>query len=94
LRYGAAPNLPQAQPQTQVGALLYPVYVRAEALTAAHRAGDAVREYQKIIDVRVIVLNCPLGPLSATSKLLRRSVIAGPSPTRFGTRLRHGRRHP
>ncbi|HWZ83692.1 MAG TPA: serine/threonine-protein kinase [Terriglobales bacterium] len=57
-------ELGQALPETQVGAMLYPVYVRAEALMSAHRAGDAAREYQKIIDARVIVLNCPLGSLA------------------------------
>jgi serine/threonine protein kinase/tetratricopeptide (TPR) repeat protein len=69
-------ELGQAQPQTQVGALLYPVYVRAGALMAAHRAGDAAREYQKIIDARVIVLNCPLGPLARLG-LARAYVMAG-----------------
>ncbi len=57
-------ELGQAQPQTQVGALLYPVYVRAEALMAARRPGDAAREYQKMIDARTIALNCPLGALA------------------------------
>jgi serine/threonine protein kinase/tetratricopeptide (TPR) repeat protein len=57
-------ELGQALPQTQVGALLYPVYVRGEALLAAHRGGDAAREYQKFIDSRVIVQNCPLAALS------------------------------
>jgi eukaryotic-like serine/threonine-protein kinase len=69
-------ELGQAQPQTQVGALLYPVYVRAGALMAAHRAGDAAREYQKIIDARVIVLNCPLGPLARLG-LARAYVMGG-----------------
>ncbi|MFY9844955.1 MAG: protein kinase [Terriglobales bacterium] len=69
-------ELGQAQPQTQVGALLYPVYVRAEALMAAHRAGDAAREYQRIIDARVIVLNCPLGSLAQLG-LARAYVMAG-----------------
>jgi tetratricopeptide (TPR) repeat protein len=69
-------ELGQAQPQTQVGALLYPIYVRAEALMAAHRAGDAAREYQKIIDARVIVLNCPLGSLAQLG-LARAYVMAG-----------------
>jgi serine/threonine protein kinase/tetratricopeptide (TPR) repeat protein len=54
----------QALPQTQSGGLLYPVYVRAEALLAAHRGGDAVREYQKMIDARVVMQNCPLYSLA------------------------------
>jgi eukaryotic-like serine/threonine-protein kinase len=57
-------ELGQAQPQTQMGSLFYPVYVRAEALLAARRASDAAREYQRIIDARVITQNGPLGPLA------------------------------
>ncbi len=54
----------QSLPQTQSGGLFYPVYVRAEALMAAHRPGDAVREYQKMIDARVVMQNCPLYSLA------------------------------
>jgi hypothetical protein len=54
----------QAQPQTQSGGLLYPVYVRAEALMAAHRGADAAREYQKMIDARYVMQNCPLYSLA------------------------------
>jgi tetratricopeptide (TPR) repeat protein len=54
----------QAQPQTQSGGFFYPVYVRAEALMAAHRGADAAREYQKMIDARFVMQNCPLYSLA------------------------------
>jgi ATP/maltotriose-dependent transcriptional regulator MalT len=66
----------QALPQTQSGGLLYPVYVRAEALMAAHRGGDAAREYQKMIDARVVMQNCPLHSL-ARFGLARAYAMAG-----------------
>jgi serine/threonine protein kinase/tetratricopeptide (TPR) repeat protein len=66
----------QALPQTQSGGFLYPVYVRAEALMAAHRGGDAVREYQKMIDARVVMQNCPLHSLARLG-LARAYAVAG-----------------
>jgi len=69
-------ELGQALPQTQVGGLLYPVYVRGEALLAAHRGADAAREYQKIVDSRAITQNCPLSSLARLG-LARAFAIAG-----------------
>ena len=66
----------QALPQTQAGALMYPIYVRGEALLAAHRGGDAAREYQRIIDARTVIQNCPLGSLARLG-LARAFVAAG-----------------
>jgi serine/threonine protein kinase/tetratricopeptide (TPR) repeat protein len=66
----------QAQPQIQVGVMFYPVYVRAEALMAAHRGADAAREYQKIIDARAAVQNCPLASLARLG-LARSYAMAG-----------------
>jgi predicted Zn-dependent protease len=43
---------------------LYPVYVRGEAYLAAHQAGAAAAEFQKILDHRGIVLNEPIGALA------------------------------
>jgi serine/threonine protein kinase/predicted Zn-dependent protease len=43
---------------------LYPVYVRGEACLAAHRAGEAVNEFQKILDHRTVVLMEPIGALA------------------------------
>jgi eukaryotic-like serine/threonine-protein kinase len=66
----------QALPQTQAGALMYPIYVRGEALLAAHRGGDAAREFQRIVDARTVIQNCPLAPLARLG-LARASVAAG-----------------
>jgi serine/threonine protein kinase/tetratricopeptide (TPR) repeat protein len=61
----AAPfEIGQAQPQTQAGALLYPVIVRGEALLAAHRGADAAREYQRVVDARTVVQNNPLASVA------------------------------
>jgi eukaryotic-like serine/threonine-protein kinase len=43
---------------------LYPVYVRGEAYLAAHRGIEAAAEFQKILDHRGIVANCPIGALA------------------------------
>ncbi|MFZ0908492.1 MAG: protein kinase [Candidatus Acidiferrales bacterium] len=43
---------------------LYPVYVRGEAYLAAHRAGEAANEFQKILDHRTVVLMEPIGALA------------------------------
>jgi serine/threonine protein kinase/tetratricopeptide (TPR) repeat protein len=57
-------ELGQALPQIEVGGLLYPVYVRGEAYLAAGRGSDAAREFQKLVDNRSVVQNCPLGALA------------------------------
>ena len=43
---------------------LYPAYVRGEAFLAAHQSGEAIAEFQKILDHRGIVLNEPIGALA------------------------------
>jgi serine/threonine protein kinase/Flp pilus assembly protein TadD len=43
---------------------LYPVYVRGNAYLAAHEGGEAVAEFQKILDHRGVVLNEPIGALA------------------------------
>jgi predicted Zn-dependent protease len=42
----------------------YPVYVRGEAYLAAHRVGEAVVEFRKILDHKGIVQNEPIGALA------------------------------
>jgi tetratricopeptide (TPR) repeat protein len=42
---------------------LYPVYLRGEAYLALNRGPEAVREFQKIIDHRGIVVSDPIGAL-------------------------------
>jgi eukaryotic-like serine/threonine-protein kinase len=55
---------------------LYPVYVRGEALRAAHRGREASQEFQKILDHRGIVLSDPIGAL-AHLQLGRAYALAG-----------------
>ncbi len=43
---------------------LYPIYVRGEAYLAAHQSGEAVAEFQKILNHRGIVGNQPIGALA------------------------------
>ena len=43
---------------------LYPVYVRAEAYVNAQQGSAAVAEFQKILDHRGLLWNCPVGALA------------------------------
>jgi len=51
-------------PQPQVGGFLYPVYVRGQAYLLLQKGDEATAEFQKILDNRSIVMNCPLGALA------------------------------
>jgi eukaryotic-like serine/threonine-protein kinase len=55
---------------------LYPVHVRGEAYLALNRGPEAVREFQKIIDHRGIVVSDPIGALSHL-QLGRALVLSG-----------------
>jgi len=44
--------------------LLYPAYLRGEAYLAIHNGAAAVREFQKFIDHKGVIANCPLGALA------------------------------
>ena len=57
-------ELGQSLPQIEVGGLLYPIYVRGEAYLAMGRGSEAAREFQKLVDNRSVVQNCPLGALA------------------------------
>ena len=57
-------ELGQSLPQIQVGGLLYPIYVRGEALLALGRGSEAAREFQKFTDNRTVVQNWLLGALA------------------------------
>ncbi|HET7209742.1 MAG TPA: protein kinase [Terriglobales bacterium] len=57
-------ELGESYPQFQVGGSLYPVYVRAQAYLLLHRGDEAAAEFQRIIDHRGILMNCPLGALA------------------------------
>jgi DNA-binding winged helix-turn-helix (wHTH) protein/tetratricopeptide (TPR) repeat protein len=43
---------------------LGPIYVRGKAYLMAHKGTEAVREFQKILDHRGMVANCPIGALA------------------------------
>jgi tetratricopeptide (TPR) repeat protein len=58
------------------GGSLYPIYVRGLAYLAAHQGADAVREFQKILDHRGIVVTDPIGAL-AHLQLGRAFALAG-----------------
>jgi eukaryotic-like serine/threonine-protein kinase len=73
----AAPyELGTPTPTPIVGAFLYPAYVRGEAYLALHRAKDAAAEFQKFIDHRDAVANCPLAVL-AQLQLARSYAMGG-----------------
>jgi tetratricopeptide (TPR) repeat protein len=57
-------ELGQALPQIEVGGLLYPIYVRGEAYLAMGHGSEAAHEFQKFLDNRSVVQNCPLGALA------------------------------
>ena len=47
-----------------INSCMYPVYVRGQAYLLAKQGGAAVAEFQKIIDHRGLVENCPTGALA------------------------------
>ena len=51
-------------PQFEVGGSLYPVYIRGEAYLSLHQGKEAASEFQKLLDHRGVVVNCPLGALA------------------------------
>jgi tetratricopeptide (TPR) repeat protein len=57
-------ELGTSTPSVIVGSFLYPAYVRGEALLALLRGNEAVAEFQKFIDGRDAVANCPFGSLA------------------------------
>ena len=62
---GAAPNeLGNPSPQAGVGAMMYPVYLRGQAYLLSHQGAAAAAEFQKFVDHRGVVVNCPLGALA------------------------------
>jgi eukaryotic-like serine/threonine-protein kinase len=64
LRVTVPYELGEPYPLFQVGGYLYPVYVRAQSYLLLHRGGEAATEFQRILDHRGIVMNCPLGALA------------------------------
>lgn len=62
---------------------LYPIYVRGEAYLALNRGPEAVREFQKIIDHRGIVVSDPIGALAHLQ--LGRAFVASGEKTKAKT---------
>ena len=59
----AAPYELGRPPQLQLGTL-YPAYIRGESRLLAHNGSTAATEFQRFVDHRGIVINCPLGALA------------------------------
>jgi TolA-binding protein len=55
-----------AYPRTQFegGSLIYPAYLLGKAYLLLHQGRDAAAEFQKFIDQRAVVVNCPFGALA------------------------------
>ena len=51
-------------PQAEIGAFLYPIYLRGESCLQLRRSHEARAEFQKFLDHRGITVNCPLGALA------------------------------
>jgi tetratricopeptide (TPR) repeat protein len=61
----AAPyELGEPDPTPEVGGFLYPVFLRGQAYLALRRGSAATTEFQKLIDYRGVVINCPLSALA------------------------------
>jgi tetratricopeptide (TPR) repeat protein len=76
LRGATGYELGVADPDSHMGATLYPLYIRGLALLRAGRAREATAEFQKILDHRGIVLNFVTGAL-AHLQLGRAKAISG-----------------
>ena len=46
------------------GSMMYPVYIRGVAYLAQHQANEAATEFQKFMDHRGLIANCPLAALA------------------------------
>lgn len=76
LQATAAYELGEPYPSFQAGGSLFPIYVRAQSYLLLHRGLEAAAEFQKILDHRSIVVNCPLGALARLG-LARAYVLQG-----------------
>jgi tetratricopeptide (TPR) repeat protein len=60
----AAPyELAYPRPQLEGGSLMYPTYLRGQAYLLLHQGSEAAGEFQKLINQRAVVVNCPFGAL-------------------------------
>jgi tetratricopeptide (TPR) repeat protein len=51
-------------PLPEIGALLYPVFLRGQAYLMLHDGKTAAAEFQKFVDKRALVINSPLGAVA------------------------------
>jgi tetratricopeptide (TPR) repeat protein len=58
------------------GAALYPAYIRGEAYLALHEGPEAAAEFQKFLDHKGLVVNCPLAALARLG-LARAYAVSG-----------------
>jgi class 3 adenylate cyclase/tetratricopeptide (TPR) repeat protein len=52
-------------PETELGGLLYPIFVRGQAYLLQRKGSEAAAEFHKFIEHRSIVMNGPLGALAS-----------------------------
>jgi ATP/maltotriose-dependent transcriptional regulator MalT len=52
------------RPELEGGSLVYPAYLRGQAYLLLRRGSEAAGEFQKFIDQRAVVVNCPFGALA------------------------------
>jgi eukaryotic-like serine/threonine-protein kinase len=64
LQIAAPYELGMPGPQPEIGVMLYPAYLRGQAYLLLHQGGAAAAEFQKFLDNRTMVINCPLGALA------------------------------
>jgi eukaryotic-like serine/threonine-protein kinase len=57
-------ELAYPRPQFEGGSLIYPAYLRGQAYLLLHQGTEAAGEFQKFIDQRTVVVNCPFGALA------------------------------
>ena len=98
---GALDQLQTISPPAELGepaftgtcTCLYPVYIRGEAYLASGEGGRAAAEFQKILDRRGIVLNCPTGALARLNLGRAYALQAGLLVPTILSRVRPPRQH-
>jgi eukaryotic-like serine/threonine-protein kinase len=63
-RLQAAANVELSTEILFPGSTMYPVYLRGSAYLASRRGQEAAGEFQKFVDHRGLIVNCPLGALA------------------------------
>lgn len=56
-------ELAYPRPQLEGGSLMYPAYLRGQAYLILHQGSEAAGEFQRFVDQRSVVVNCPFGAL-------------------------------